>query len=88
MLVMKFDATMKAKIKMVSRSRLNLKCPKHSKFNPAEGAGAIRGACPDCFSALNAYGVACNFRQALAQYIVQTEKYETSVRAKNLVSTN
>lgn len=77
MLRMSFDDATKSRIKTVSRSRLVLKCPKHTRYNPAHGRGAIIGRCPGCEAALEGYEAAMNFRQALARYSVTTEKFET-----------
>jgi hypothetical protein len=40
MLAFRFSLHIKMKVKG--------KCPKHPRFNPEMGEGAIRGGCPDC----------------------------------------
>ena len=75
---MKFDDATKSRIMTVSRSKLMLRCPKHTRYNPAQGRGAIVGVCPGCIAALDAYEAVCGFRQALARYVCLTEKYETT----------
>ena len=43
MLKTSFDTAMKSRLKTIAKSRLVLKCPKHTRYNPAEGRGAIKG---------------------------------------------
>jgi hypothetical protein len=42
MLVLRFSVHIKLKLKG--------KCPKHPRFNPELGRGAIRGGCPECMA--------------------------------------
>lgn len=35
--------------------RIKLSCPTHPRYNPADGEGAIRGACVYCQSMLSLY---------------------------------
>jgi hypothetical protein len=42
MLVLRFSIHIKLKLKG--------KCPKHPRFNPELGRGAIRGSCPECMA--------------------------------------
>jgi len=76
MLKMTFEDATKSRLKTVAKSRLVLKCPKHTRYNPAHGRGAIIGRCPGCEAALEGYEAALNLRQALARYVVTTEKFE------------
>lgn len=78
MLKMTFDDATKTRLKTVTRSKLVLKCPKHIRYNPAHGRGAIVGRCPGCEAALEGYEAAMSFRQALARYVVTNEKFETA----------
>ncbi len=36
--------------------RISLACPKHPRYNPASGEGAIRGACQFCRELFLLYG--------------------------------
>lgn len=78
MLQMRFDDATKARLKSVAKSKLTLRCPKHTRYNPAEGRGAIRGCCAGCEAAFEAYQAAVNLRTALAVYSAKTEKFETA----------
>jgi hypothetical protein len=78
MLQVRFDDATKTRLKTVAKSKLVLKCPTHARYNPGEGRGAIKGCCPGCEAALEAYEAVCNLRQALARYSVQTERFETA----------
>lgn len=75
---MRFSDTLKLKLKAIAKSRLTLRCPKHTRYNPAEGRGAIRGRCAGCEDAYEAYEAVIAFHQALARYAVVTEKFEMS----------
>lgn len=77
MLRWKFSDDIKKKLVKVSRSRLVMKCPKHTRYNPAHGGGAIVGNCNSCRETLDAYNAAVNLQQALAEYLHVTEKFET-----------
>lgn len=78
MLKMTFDDATKMRLKTVAKSKLVLRCPRHTRYNPAHGRGAIVGRCQGCEAALDAYEAAMSLRQALARYSMQTEKFETS----------
>ena len=78
MLKMTFDDATKMRLKTVAKSKLVLKCPKHTRYNPAHGRGAIVGRCSGCESALEGYEAAFNLRQALARYVTITETFETA----------
>jgi len=73
-----FDDATKLRLKTVSKSKLTLRCPKHPRYNPAHGRGAIIGRCQGCESALEGYEAAMNLRQALVRYAAETERFETS----------
>lgn len=75
---MKFTDATKLRLKTLIKSRLTLRCPHHSRYNPAEGRGAIRGACPGCEEAYKAYEAVVSLHQALANYTSLTEKFEIS----------
>jgi hypothetical protein len=78
MLKMVFDDATKNRLKTVAKSKLVLRCPKHTRYNPAHGRGAIVGRCPGCEAALEGYEAAMNLRSALVRYSVETEKFETA----------
>jgi hypothetical protein len=78
MLNLRFDEATKLRLQIVSKSKLALRCPKHTRYNPAHGRGAIIGRCQGCEAALEGYEAAMNLRQALIRYSVETEKFETS----------
>jgi hypothetical protein len=78
MLKFTFDDATKLRLKTVAKSKLALRCPKHTRYNPAHGRGAIVGRCQGCEAALEGYEAAMNLRQALARYTAETEKFETS----------
>ena len=69
MLKLRLDDIQKNNLKRVLKSKPNLKCEKHIRFNPANGEGAVVGACIHCEDALSAYEAFVSFRQALATYI-------------------
>ena len=48
MLQMRFDESMKNQLKTAAKSKLTLRCPKHTRYNPAEGRGKIKGGCAGC----------------------------------------
>ena len=86
MLRMKFDDSTKSRLVAVSRSRLVLKCSKHTRYNPAHGRGAIVGSCHGCEAAYEAYEAACALRQALSKYVTLTQEFETTrPRKKKIV---
>lgn len=35
--------------------KLKLKCPKHVRFNPTQGEGAIRGNCGECLALMSLF---------------------------------
>lgn len=74
----RFDETTKSRLKTVAKSKLTLKCVKHTRYNPAHGRGAIVGRCAGCEAALEAYEAAMNVRTALVRYEVATAKFETA----------
>jgi hypothetical protein len=79
MLKPRFDETMKGHLKTLSRSKPTLKCPKHTKYNPAHGRGKITPAhCTGCLAALEAYEAFIGLRQAVAKYLTLMEPYETA----------
>jgi hypothetical protein len=69
---------MKTHLKVISRSKPALKCPKHIKYNPAHGRGFITGSCKGCLAAADAYEAFINLRQAVAAYLTLMEPYETA----------
>jgi hypothetical protein len=78
MLKFTFDDATKLRLKTVAKSKLALRCPKHTRYNPAHGRGAIVGRCQGCEAALEGYEAAMNLRQALVRYATGTERFETS----------
>jgi hypothetical protein len=79
MLKLRMDDTTKAAFKKAIQSRPNLKCPKHIRFNPAQGRGAIVGGCSGCEKAMTAYNAYINMTNAVALYVTMTvDPYETA----------
>ena len=78
MLQMRFNDTTQLRLKTVAKSMLVLRCPKHTRYNPAEGRGAIRGCCHGCEDAYEAYEAVIALQTALARYVNVTEKFETA----------
>lgn len=71
MLKLRFDDIQKNNLKRVLKSKPNLKCDKHIRFNPANGRGSIVGACVHCEQSFSAYQAYLNLRQALAVYVAE-----------------
>jgi hypothetical protein len=78
MLQMRFNDATQLRLKTVAKSKLTLRCPKHTRYNPAEGRGAIRGCCAGCEAAFEAYEAVLALTTALARYVAVTEKFETA----------
>lgn len=43
-------------------------CPKHPKFNPENGGGAVKGGCLFCLSLVRLYREAASLHEDLKQY--------------------
>ena len=78
MLQMRFTDATKLRLKTVANSKLMLRCSKHTRYNPAEGRGAIRGCCAGCEGAYEAYEAVVALQTALSRYLTVTEKFETA----------
>jgi hypothetical protein len=52
---------------MMLRLRVALRCPKHRRFNPAQGRGAVKAGCPACQDLCAVY--------SLARQVVERVKY-------------
>jgi hypothetical protein len=72
------DDTTKAAFKKAIQSRPNLKCPKHIRFNPAQGRGAIVGSCSGCEHTVTVYTAYWNMRKSVALYNELALQYETA----------
>lgn len=49
------------------RVRVNLRCPKHRRFNPAQGRGAVKAGCSACQDLCTMYD--------LSQQIIDRARY-------------
>jgi hypothetical protein len=79
MLKLRLSESLKANLKKVLRSKPNLKCPKHVRYNPAQGRGAIVGGCSGCEKAMSAYNAYINMTNAVALYVTMTaDPYESA----------
>lgn len=78
MLKIRLNDSFKTNVKKVLRSKPNLRCPKHVRFNPALGRGAIVGGCSGCEKTIAAYAAYLTMQTTVAEYLKLTESYETA----------
>ena len=85
---LRLSETLKNNLKKVLRSKPNLKCPKHVRYNPAQGRGAIVGGCSGCERAYAAFNAYVAMTEAVAKYItVAADPYETAKPREKKVQT-
>ena len=76
---LRLSETLKNNLKKVLRSKPNLKCPKHVRYNPAQGRGAIVGGCSGCERAMTAYNAYLGLTEAVVKYItVAADPFESA----------
>ena len=83
---LRLSETLKNNLKKVLRSKPNLKCPKHVRYNPAQGRGAIVGGCSGCEKAYAAFNAYVAMTEVVAKYItVAADPFESAKpRAKKV----
>jgi hypothetical protein len=74
MLALRFSIHIKIKLKG--------KCPKHPRFNPEIGQGAIRGGCRECLALYQVVAGRDQAATALRQFEEIAERYECSPRPR------
>jgi hypothetical protein len=68
---------LKLKTDLKIKSRLVLRCSKHSRYSPErDGASAIRGGCATCTSILAAYQARERLLRAFKEFEVKTAEFE------------
>ena len=76
---LRLSETLKNNLKKVLRSKPNLKCPKHVRYNPVQGRGAIVGGCSGCEKAYTAFNAYVAMTEAVVKYItVAADPFESA----------
>jgi hypothetical protein len=75
MLALRFSIRIKVKLKG--------KCPKHPRFNPEIGQGAIRGGCRECLALYQVVAARDQAAAALRQFEEVAEPYRVFPKPRN-----
>jgi hypothetical protein len=86
---LRLSETLKANLKKILRSKPNLKCAKHVRYNPAQGRAAIVGGCSGCERAYAAFNAYITLTEAVVKYItVAADPYESAKPRTKKVAPN